>query len=156
MKKSFTKSTEPSTSIKSTINLDEVITPAYQVSDEMVEKLYQDEPKLDDPYFEKQLIKQVQDIAYYKITVKNVDYILAIDTMGNWDDKWFLLPKSKQIETGSAALSIDLMDSTITVRHAVNGSILFQSVNVEKGSWDKILLVIKATKGETIIDKFEF
>lgn len=148
--------TKASTSTQSTINLDEVITPEYQVSEEMIEKLYQSEPKLGDPYFEKQLIEQVKDIAYYKITVKNVDYILSIDTMGNWDDKWFFLPKSKQIETGSAALSIDLMDSTITVRHAVDGNILFQSVNVEKGSWDKILLAIKQTKGQTIIDKFEF
>ena len=66
-----------------------------ELNSDEVDDLYEIEPKLFDPYYPKELIRQVLDIAYYKVIIKGAEYLLAMDTQGNWDDYWYLVKQSK-------------------------------------------------------------
>jgi len=105
--------------------------------------LYDTEPKLNDPYYPKELIKTINDIAYYKVMINGNEYLLAMDTEGNWDDKWYLVSKSSLNqaaikEPGSAEIKIGLENGNVTVTHATSGEVLLNLQNVPKGTWDKL------------------
>ena len=108
-----------------------------------IENLYKQEPKLQDPYYPKELIKTISDIAYYKVMINGNEYLLAMDTEGNWDDKWYLVNKSSLNqaaikESGSAEIKIELLNGNVTVTHGDSGEVLLNLQNVPKGTWDKL------------------
>jgi len=109
-----------------------------------VDALYRREPKLDDPYYPKNLIKQVGDIAYYMVMVNEDKFLLAMDTTGNYDDKWyFTSTKSKNNmstpkETGGASIRIELTNGNVTVLHGSSGEVLLNLQDVPTGTWDKL------------------
>jgi hypothetical protein len=109
-----------------------------------VDALYRREPKLDDPYYPKNLINQFGDIAYYKVMVNEDEYLLSMDTTGNYDDKWyFTSSKSKNNmstpkETGGATIRIELTNGNVTVLHGSSGEVLLNLQDVPTGTWDKL------------------
>ena len=109
-----------------------------------VDALYRREPKLDDPYYPKSLIKQVGDIAYYMVMVNEDKFLLAMDTTGNYDDKWYFTSgkntnnMSKPKETGGADIRIELTNGNVTVLHGSSGEVLLNLQNVPTGTWDKL------------------
>ena len=141
--KSSTPSTIPGLSYENELNSDEV------------DDLYEIEPKLFDPYYPKELIRQVLDIAYYKVIIKDAEYLLAMDTQGNWDDKWYLVKKSKlnklgnamqqafsatyaPKEPGAAGVRIELEEGNINVYHTDSNEILLSLKDVPQGTWKKL------------------
>ena len=109
-----------------------------------VDSLYRKEPKLDDPYYPKSLIKQVGDIAYYMVMVNEDKFLLAMDTTGNYDDKWYFTSTkstnnmSKPKETGGADIRIELTNGNVTVLHGSSGEVLLNLQDVPTGTWDKL------------------
>ena len=109
-----------------------------------VDALYRREPKLDDPYYPKNLIKQVGDIAYYMVMVNEDKFLLAMDTTGNYDDKWYFTSTkstnnmSKPKETGGADIRIELTNGNVTVLHGSSGEVLLNLQDVPTGTWDKL------------------
>ena len=109
-----------------------------------VDSLYRKEPKLDDPYYPKSLIKQVGDIAYYMVMVNEDKFLLAMDTTGNYDDKWYFTSTkstnnmSKPKETGGADIRIELTNGNVTVLHGSSGEVLLNLQDVPQGTWDKL------------------
>lgn len=115
-----------------------------QLSNLQVESLYQGAPALNNPYYPKSLIKQVGDVAYYKVIVNNDEYLLAMDTTGNWDDKWYFIRTPNTMstvtpkETGSAGIKIELQNGDITVYHSSSEEVLLNLPDVPEGTWSKL------------------
>lgn len=131
------------------------LNPENELNSDEVENLYEIEPKLDDPYYPKKLIRQVLDIAYYKVIVDGNEYVLAMDTKGNWDDKWYLVKQSKlnkvgngmqkvfsatyaPKEPGAAGVRIELEEGNVNVYHTDSNEILLSLKDVPQGTWKKL------------------
>ena len=105
--------------------------------------LYGFEPKLNDPYYPKELIYEIADVSYWRVMIKGSEYLLAIDKTGEADDKWYLVNKSVVTpvaikEPGSAEIKIELLNGNVTVTHGDSGEVLLNLQDVPKGTWDKL------------------
>jgi hypothetical protein len=118
-----------------------------QLSNKQVDALYKMKPKLEDPYYPKELIREVGDIAYYKVMINDNEYLLAVDTTGNWDDKWYIVKqnvtpaiasKSNIKEEGAAGVRIELENGNVTVYHSDSNEILLTLNDVPQGTWKKL------------------
>jgi hypothetical protein len=139
----FEKQVKQAVESKSTTSTIPGLDSSKQLSISEIGFLYDTEPKLNDPYYPKELIKTINDIAYYKVMINGNEYLLAMNTEGIWDDKWYLVSKSSLNqaaikEPGSAEIKIGLENGNVTVTHATSGEVLLNLQNVPKGSWDKL------------------
>ena len=71
-------------------------------------------------------------------------FLLAMDTTGNYDDKWYFTSvestnnMSKPKETGGADIRIELTNGNVTVLHGSSGEVLLNLQDVPTGTWDKL------------------